>query len=115
MAITLKDCEAMVEAAKKNHRLLMIGHNQRLAKAHTTAKQLIDQGEIGRIITARTTFGHSGPESWSVDSGQGTWFFDKSRASMGVIADLGIHKTDLLQYLCASHISKVTARLFYAG
>ena len=112
MAITLKDCEDIVEAAKRNHRLLMIGHNQRLAKAHTTAKQLIDQGEIGRIITVRTTFGHSGPESWSVDSGQGIWFFDKSRASMGVIADLGIHKTDLLQYLCASHNRKVTARLF---
>ena len=42
MATTLADCEAMVECAKKNGKFLMIGHNQRLAKAHMEAKRLID-------------------------------------------------------------------------
>ena len=60
MATTLADCEAMVEAAEKNGKYLMIGHNQRLAKAHATAKELIDGGLIGDIVTFRTTFGHGG-------------------------------------------------------
>lgn len=111
MATTIGDCEAMVAAAKEAGKYLMIGHNQRLAKAHTKAKELINHGEIGRIITARSTFGHSGPETWSIDPGGNVWFFNKEKASMGAMADLGIHKTDLLQYLCSSHVTRVTARL----
>ena len=111
MAITLEECEAMVEAAKKNDKYLMIGHNQRLAKAHATAKKLIDDGLIGDIVTFRTTFGHGGPETWSVDPGLNTWFFDKSRAAMGAMADLGIHKTDLIQFLTSQKVIRTTARV----
>ena len=111
MAITLAECEAMVEAADKNGKFLMIGHNQRLAKAHSMARSLITDGLIGDIITFRTTFGHGGPETWSVDPGLNTWFFDKNRAAMGAMADLGIHKTDLIQYLTGQQVVRTTARV----
>ena len=111
MAITLPECEAMVEAAEKNGKFLMIGHNQRLAKAHSMARKLIVDGLIGDIITFRTTFGHGGPETWSVDPGLNTWFFDKNRAAMGAMADLGIHKTDLIQYLTGQQVVRTTARV----
>ena len=111
MATTLAECEAMVEAAKKNNKYLMIGHNQRLAKAHATAKELIDGGLIGDIVTFRTTFGHGGPETWSVDPGLNTWFFDKKRAAMGAMADLGIHKTDLIHFLTSQQVIRTTARV----
>ena len=96
MAVTLEDCEAMVKVAKETGRTLMIAHNQRFAKAHVKAKALIDAGTIGRIVTFRTTFGHGGPETWSINPGKNTWFFDKSKAAMGAMADLGVHKTDLI-------------------
>lgn len=89
----------------------MIGHNQRLAKAHATAKKLIDDGLIGDIVTFRTTFGHGGPETWSISPGKNVWFFDKKRAAMGVMADLGVHKTDLIQYLTGQRVVRTTARL----
>ena len=111
MAVTLAECESMVEAARRNGKFLMIGHNQRLAKAHSTAKQLIDEGLIGRIVTFRTTFGHGGPETWSVDPGKNVWFFDKSKAAMGAMADLGIHKTDLIHYLTGERVIRTTARV----
>lgn len=111
MATTLADCEAMVACAKKQGRFLMVGHNQRLAKAHFTAKQLIDEGLIGTIISFRTTFGHGGPETWSISPGKDVWFFDKKRAAMGVMADLGVHKTDLIQYLTGQRVIRTTARL----
>ena len=111
MATTLEDCEAMVAAAKEYQRYLMIGQNQRLAKAHQKAKDLIEQGAIGEVLTFRTTFGHSGPESWSIDSGKEVWFFDKSKAAMGAMADLGIHKTDLIQYIIGQRIVETQARL----
>ncbi len=111
MATTLADCEKMVEAAKKTGKRLMIGQNQRLAKAHVKAKELIDEGLIGSVVTFRTAFGHGGPETWSIKPGNDTWFFDKSKAVMGVMADLGIHKTDLLRYLLGQEVVKTTARL----
>lgn len=111
MAITLEECEAMVQAAEEAGKYLMIGQNQRLAKAHRKAKELIAQGAIGRVLTFRTTFGHSGPETWSIDPGKNVWFFDKKKAAMGAMADLGIHKTDLIQYLLGEKITETQAVL----
>lgn len=109
MAVTLDECEKMVQAARESGRFLMIDQNQRRAKAHVEAKKMIDAGKIGRIVTFRTTFGHGGPETWSIDPGKSTWFFDKSKASMGAMADLGIHKTDLIQYLLSQKIVETRA------
>lgn len=111
MAITLEQCEAMVEAAERSGKYLMIGQNQRLAKAHKKAKELIEQGAIGKVLTFRTIFGHGGPETWSVDPGKNTWFFDKTKAAMGAMADLGIHKTDMIQYVLGSKIVRTQAVL----
>ena len=111
MATTLADCERMVAAAKESGKVLMIDQNQRLAAAHVKARDLIEEGAVGRVISFSTAFRHGGPETWSVDPGAGTWFFDKARAAMGAMADLGIHKTDLIQYLLGQTVVKVTANL----
>ena len=111
MATTLADCEAMVKTASDRKRTLMIGQNQRMAKAHVKARELIASGLIGEIIGFRTTFGHGGPETWSIDPGQNVWFFDKNQAAMGAMADLGVHKTDLIHYLTGQTVVETTARL----
>lgn len=111
MATSLKECEAMVQAARETGRFLMLGHNQRLAKAHVKAKELIESGLIGDIVSFRTTFGHGGPETWSIEPGQNVWFFDKNKAAMGAMADLGIHKTDLIHFLTGQTVVETTARV----
>ncbi len=109
MAVTLSQCEDMVEAAKKNGKVLMIGHNQRLAKAHQEAHRLIQEGAIGKVLSFETKFGHGGPEVWT--GTPNTWFFDKKQAVFGAMADLGIHKTDLIHYLIGEPITSVRAIL----
>ena len=111
MAVTLEECKAMVAAAEESGKYLMIGQNQRLAKAHSKAKELIEQGAIGKVLTFRTIFGHGGPETWSIDPGRNVWFFDKTKAAMGAMADLGIHKTDMIQYVLGSRIVRTQAVL----
>lgn len=111
MATTLEDCIRMVDAASSCDRYLMIGQNQRLAKAHVKAKELIDSHVIGDVVSFRTTFGHGGPETWSIDPGMNSWFFDKHRAQMGAMADLGVHKTDLIQFLLSQRVVETTARV----
>lgn len=109
MATTLADCEAMVAAAKRAGKLLMLGHNQLFAEAHVRARDLIAAGEIGKPLMFHTTFGHSGPEIWTGTAN--TWFFDKKRAALGALADLGIHKTDLIQFLLGDDIVRVSATI----
>ena len=107
MAVTMEQCQAMVDAARESGKRLMIGHNQRLAPAHRKAKELLTSGALGRVITFQSTFGHKGPEMWSMDKSANTWFFKKASASFGSMADLGIHKIDLMRYLIGSEITSV--------
>lgn len=104
MALTPKDCREMVQTAELSGRRLLVGHNQRFLKTHKEARRLLADGAIGRLITFETHFTHAGPESWSVDAGKGVWFFDKDKAVFGAMADLGIHKTDLIRYLTGQEI-----------
>ncbi len=111
MATKLKDCQMMVDTAEQMGKKLMIGQNQRFAKAHVEARKLIQRGDIGNVLTFKTTFGHGGPETWSIDAGPQNWFFDKKRAAMGAMADLGVHKTDLIQYLLNDTVEETTAKV----
>jgi predicted dehydrogenase len=109
MSITLEGARRMVEASKKSGRILMIGHNQRLADAHVRAREIIKSGELGRVITFSTTFGHKGPEYWSENKSKHTWFFNKNSSVFGVAGDLGIHKLDLLRFLLEDEITEVSS------
>ena len=92
MAITLEDCERMD------------------AFLHADFRQH-GKHAIGKLLSFTTAFRHGGPETWSISPGKGTWFFDKSKAAMGAMADLGIHKTDLLRFLLDQDVVRTTARL----
>lgn len=109
MATSLKDCEAMVTAARANRRLLMVGHNQRFTPVHQKARELVQNGAIGRVISFHTTFGHAGPEGWTGLAN--SWFFDKKQAAFGALADLGVHKADLIHYLLGEPIVEVSGTL----
>ena len=109
MAVTLAECESMVAAAERNGKHLMIGHNMRFDPVHRRAKQLLDRGVIGDVITFRAVLGNAGPEGWSVD--EGTWFFDKNKAALGALSDMGIHKVDLIQYLLGQKVIETTAKV----
>jgi len=110
MAVTPEDCMQMVEAAKKNGRKLMIAQNQRLLPAHVKTRELIESGAIGDVLEVRTVFAHSGPDNWSV-GGKNSWFFDKTRSAFGAMADLGVHKIDLITYLMGHKIVRAAAQV----
>jgi len=109
MATTLEDCIAMAETSRRTGKRLMLGHNQRYAKSHVKAREMIEAGEVGRIVSFRTSFAHPGPENWIGSAN--SWFFDRNRAAFGAMADLGIHKTDLLHYLLGESIVSVSATM----
>lgn len=106
MATSIEEADEMIAAAKRNKKKLMIAHNQRFVNSHQKARALIASGEIGKIYSFRTSFGHGGPEGWSVD-GKDSWFFKKDEAFIGAMGDLGVHKADLLRYLLGEEFVEV--------
>ncbi|MDH7570433.1 MAG: Gfo/Idh/MocA family oxidoreductase, partial [Armatimonadota bacterium] len=109
MATTREEARAMIDAAEKSGKNLMIGHNQRLMPPHVCAKEILDSGRLGRVLSFRTAFCHPGPEYWSVDNNPNTWFFKKGIASLGVTGDLGVHKADLMRWLLGQEFAEVSA------
>lgn len=108
MACSKEEAEQMIAAAKKNNVYLMVGHNQRLMPPHVKAKEILDSNKLGKVLTFRTSFGHPGPEAWSVD-GADSWFFRKEEAIMGAMGDLGVHKSDFIRYLLNDEVSEVAS------
>ncbi|CCQ92647.1 Oxidoreductase, NAD-binding domain protein [[Clostridium] ultunense Esp] len=56
------------------------------------AKRLLRIGAIGTVNSADAIFAHQGPI-------HAPWFFDKTKAEWGVLADLGIYPISILTYL----------------
>ena len=108
MAVTNEEAQAMIEAARKNGVQLMIGHNQRFMPPHVKAKEILKTGKLGKVLTFRTSFGHPGPESWSVE-GKGGWFFQKPKAYVGAMGDLGVHKADLIRWMLDDEVEDIAA------
>lgn len=110
MAVSSAEAQAMIDAAAKAGKTLMIGHNQRFMPAHIKAKQILHSGRLGAVLSFRTGFSHGGPEGWSID-GADSWFFRKEDALVGAMGDLGVHKSDLIRWLLEDEVVSVGAHL----
>jgi len=109
IALTIEEAEQIIEVQKNSEKKLMIDHNQRFTPAHQKVREMIDNEELGRVLSFKTSFGHQGPEHWGVNKSNSTWFFKKERSKLGVVGDLGIHKVDLIHYLLNDQIKQVSA------
>jgi predicted dehydrogenase len=83
LAMTLAECDDMIEACKVAGVLLMYGENLCFAPKYVRAKQLADEGALGDVYYARQLECHSGPHS--------DWFWDIERSGGGVLMDMGCH------------------------
>jgi len=109
MAADVAEAQKMIDVQKETGRILMLGHNQRFVRTHIRAKELLEAGAIGKILSLRTNFKHEGPETWSIENSNKTWFFSKSKAGFGVLGDLGSHKLDLVRFLMGDEIESIFA------
>ena len=97
---------AAVEAAKVPN---MVWYNYRRVPAVTLAKQLIDEGRLGKIFHYRAKF----LQDWTISAdlpqgGAGLWRLDVGVAGSGVTGDLLAHCIDTAMWLNGG-IDKVTA------
>jgi predicted dehydrogenase len=90
----------MVEAVEKAKVPNMVWYNYRRVPAVTLAKQLIDEGRLGRIFHYRANF----LQDWTISAdlpqgGTGLWRLDVAAAGSGVTGDLLAHCIDTALWL----------------
>ncbi len=98
-----KEGARMVAAIEKAGVPNMVWYNYRRIPAVTLAKQLIDQGKLGRIFHYRAKF----LQDWTISpdlpqGGQGLWRLDAKVAGSGVTGDLLAHCIDTAVWLNGS-------------
>lgn len=106
MAVSLEECDRMIAAANEAGVLLMVSLNQRYLAAHQIAKEILASGMLGKPYLVHGVFGHSGPEVWSPTQ---QWYFRPERAGLGVLADLGYHKIDLVRWMTGQEVVQISA------
>jgi UDP-N-acetylglucosamine 3-dehydrogenase len=93
MALRLEDCDAMLQAAQKANRLLMVGHVLRLFPLFWHAKCLIEESRIGRVLALNVQ-----------RTGYDLGFFSRGwRAAEeqggGLILEMNVHELDYMRFL----------------
>ena len=98
MASTATDCQAIVDAADASDRAFMVGHICRFNPRYAAAKQEIDEGKIGRILSmyARRNI----PAAVTTD------ILDK----IGPIIGDGVHDTDLMLWFSGDRVVSAYAQ-----
>ena len=93
IAADLKGARAMIDAAKANGRVLMVGHVERFNPAVETVRRAIADDDIISIQITRV-----GP-------------FPPRMGEVGVVIDLAVHDIDIIRHLTGSEIVEVQPQL----
>ena len=96
IALDSGQAKAMYEAAQASGVTHYLNHNYRRCPAVVLARQMIEQGKLGRLFHWRGTY----LQSWIIDpTFPLIWQLRKETAGAGPHADLNSHSVDLARYL----------------
>ncbi|WP_191062032.1 Gfo/Idh/MocA family protein, partial [Geminicoccus harenae] len=109
LAMSVAEGERMVAAVEAAGVPAMVWYNYRRVPAVTLAKQLVDEGRMGRVFHYRANF----LQDWTISpdvpqGGAGVWRLDVEAAGSGVTGDLLAHNIDTAMWLNGP-ITKVVA------
>ena len=103
MACTVADCDAILEACKAAGVYSSIAFSQRTRKCNIKAKQMIDEGAIGRILQMNemslVPAGLGGLPNWQSDP-----------ENLGTLFGHGIHNFDRIRWFTGREIKSVYAK-----
>ncbi|MFI6348594.1 Gfo/Idh/MocA family protein [Streptomyces sp. NPDC050560] len=104
LAITLADCDRMLERARATGTRLYVGHNLRHLPVLRRMRELIDEGAIGRVraVWCRHFVGHGGDFYFK------DWHAERARTG-GLLLQKGAHDLDVIHWLADGYSRGVTA------
>ena len=102
MALTLEECDAMIEASERTGQKLMNGYFEMFHPVYYKAKELIDRGAIGQVFFMKAIM------AWFSDAAN--WRFDPKIGGGGILMDGHIHHSAMFKYYTGSDAKWVTTQ-----
>lgn len=112
MATTIADSVEMVQACRKAGVKLGVGFNLRQHPGHIKAKQLIEQGVLGRVTLAQGQwgFGVRGQGPPPLRTGLRQWWDQPELiGDASTMMGTGVHVVDLLRFMLSQEVTEVAA------
>ena len=98
MALSLAECDEIMEAVERNHVFLQIGFMRRFAPEFVAAAERLEAGEIGRPMMIKSlSHGPGLPPPWARE-------MEKSN---GMLAEVNSHDWDCVRWLMGSNYQRV--------
>ncbi len=117
LSTSLEEAQQFVEAVESGNRTVLA--LPFVAKPPVlAARNMVQQGTLGKISSAHARFSHGGPEVYYAtiqtileeEPEDALWFFDADKADVGALFDMGVYAIAHLVTLVGS-VKAVTARL----
>jgi predicted dehydrogenase len=104
LATSYEETKEITDLLKDSNLITQMALQYRFFPATMRAKELLEEGKIGKIMSFRSCYLHSG----SVDAQKPIgWKQDKKFGGGGVLFDLGSHVLDIMYYLLGEYSSIV--------
>lgn len=103
VALTADEGEEVAKVCKDEGVLIAVGFMMRYHAYHQKMKEIIDNGELGDVVSCRAQL-----TCWYPDM-PGNWRQRKSSSGGGALMDMGVHCIDLIQYVTGGKAKKVAA------
>ncbi len=97
MAASAEQCDRLLEAARRNEKVLSIGHEFRLSTQWTKVKELVDQGKIGKPLYAMVSLFR-----FPYRKGSDEWRYDRERVGSWILEE-PIHFFDFIKWINEAH------------
>jgi myo-inositol 2-dehydrogenase/D-chiro-inositol 1-dehydrogenase len=104
LALSLDECDALVEQASEAGRTAMVGFNLRWHRHVRRAREAIRTGRLGDVLLVRSVF--TNPSSFRL--AEPGWRRDPARGG-GMLALQGVHHIDLWRFLVEDEVEEVFA------
>lgn len=105
LATNMSDARGIITAAEQNGVKLCVGHQRRFIDVEMKAKELIQEGYLGKVHKARLN------ASWWLDTTneKRPWFVKMGNGGGGPMIRWGVHKTDTIRFLLEDECERAYA------
>ncbi|MGD8237733.1 MAG: Gfo/Idh/MocA family oxidoreductase [Armatimonadota bacterium] len=91
LCMNLAEADRMIEACRTAGVKLMYAEELCFAPKYVRAKELIDEGAVGKLYMVKQSEKHDGPHS--------PWFWDVEKSGGGVTLDMGCHAFEFFRWV----------------
>jgi len=91
LCMNLEEADRMIEACRENRVFLFYAEELCFTPKYVRAKELVDEGALGKVYLVKQSEKHFGPHS--------DWFWDVERSGGGVLMDMGCHGIEFARFV----------------